>query len=120
MVSDANACQVFFLDISTIFRPLFASYLPKPANGSSRQGKLGVGKKHLTYQQIFDHISSDIFPNLQMKVHDKKTKHAEKGKTFEESHVFFSQNVSCLKKQEFSAPIRNMFFFSSFVIILDF
>ena len=63
----------------------------------------------LTYQQFFDHFSSIIFRNLQMTIHDKKTKQARKRK--QSKHLkFFSQNVSYEETLIFLFPFNICFF----------
>ena len=95
MTKNANSASHFFVPIFLYYWMVLSTTL------------LEFFSWHIN--DFFDHFSSNIFWNLQMKDHDKKSKHAQKRKHLKHL-MFFSQNVSCKKTQEFSAPIQYMFF----------
>ena len=104
MTKNANSASHFFVPIFLYYWMVLSTTL------------LEFFSWHIN--DFFDHFSSNIFWNLQMKDHDKKSKHAQKGNIWSIS-CFFPKTFHAKKHKNFLLPF-NICFFSSFVIILEF
>ena len=106
MTKNANSASHFFVPIFLYYWMVLSTTL------------LEFFSWHIN--DFFDHFSSNIFWNLQMKDHDKKSKHAQKGNIWSIS-CFFPKTFHAKKHKNFLLPFNIcFFFFSSFVIILEF